>query len=942
MPEAMARTAGRNRFAASAGGRVLFVAAFLLALSMMVLAWGAPASAMPALDKVITLEQPDGDAFAARQYGDEWNHGYETKSGYTVVQAPRSDEWVYAVEDGGDLEATSRVAGEDAPPADADKHLRADVAEPSIDYPDPNLAPASVETGEEGKMGTLGNTGNHNSLVILAKFADQGSSTTPTQWNDKFFGPTGSVRDYYQEASYGKLNVNPAAESSGTANDGVVGWLAMPYAHPDTGSNTDYAADAKLTADALKAADPHVNFGAYDTDGNGILYSEELHVTVVAAGQEGSCCRHIGKSVWGHMAQVPDSQVPVLDGVKVGGPGPHNGYTQFGELHGSRQASIGIMVHEIGHDLGLPDLYDVDYSSEGVGAWSVMGGGSWGALPGQPYGSLPTLFDAWSRSYEGWLTPQRVEGNVQVPQATTSDTVYQMLHNPAGMDWLMDKRTGTGEYFLVENRQPTGYDAAIPGCGLLVWHIDETRSFDNTANADDARRLVDVEAADGDDFDGYPESDPFVGGAGTATFGANTNPSSDLYGGAPSGASMNTTGGCSASMSANIEDPRSEEAVCSNAFASAPELTLKNNAASAGGNNATATKEAGEPNHAGNAGGKSLWYAWTAPENGRLTVHTRGSKTAAGDIMDTTLGVYTGSSVNALTPVVPGNDDEPNEEGNPDLKTSMLRSVPVTAGTAYRIAVDGKNVSGVVATGDVSLNLSFEAMADPFDPTARITSPAENDLLKGDNVLFSADVSDNIGVERVEFYVDFELASTDTTPEGPNGDGYSMIWDSTLASTDWHHFSVVAYDVSGHRVETKFTRAYVDNTPVVPPKVLSSTPTPGKTNVARKGSVKVNFSEMMDLGTLNRYGVKLVREGTTTPISATVTPYADRKRVTLNPYGNTAKLLAKKATYRVTLATDEIDGLRDANEEVLLQSGGLYQATPDGEQVFFRFTTGSR
>ena len=148
MPESKARTAGRTarrRFDATdaiAGRSALVFAALLLtACALAMLAWGSPAGAMPASERVFTLKQPDGGGFAARQYGDEWNHGYETKSGYTVVRAPETREWVYAVEDAGDLEPSDRVAGEEAPPAEADKHLRADVAEPGIDYPDPRAAP---------------------------------------------------------------------------------------------------------------------------------------------------------------------------------------------------------------------------------------------------------------------------------------------------------------------------------------------------------------------------------------------------------------------------------------------------------------------------------------------------------------------------------------------------------------------------------------------------------------------------------------------------------------------------------------------------------------------------------------------------------------------------------------------------------------------------------
>ena len=63
------------------------------------------------------------------------------------------------------------------------------------------------------------------------------------------------------------------------------------------------------------------------------------------------------------------------------------------------------------------------------------------------------------------------------------------------------------------------------------------------------------------------------------------------------------------------------------------------------GTNVRATKETGEPNHAGNAGGASIWYNWTAPANGSVTIDT------VGGTIDSLLAVYTGSSVNALTSV---------------------------------------------------------------------------------------------------------------------------------------------------------------------------------------------------------------------------------------------------------------------------------------------------
>jgi hypothetical protein len=109
------------------------------------------------------------------------------------------------------------------------------------------------------------------------------------------------------------------------------------------------------------------------------------------------------------------------------------------------------------------------------------------------------------------------------------------------------------------------------------------------------------------------------------------------------------------------------------------------------GSNVGATKETGEPNHAGNAGGASIWYSWTAPMTGPVTISTYGSS------FDTLLGVYTGSSVSSLTAVA-ANDDAVQGAG--------WSSVTFTAGsgTVYKIAVDGYSTDGAGQQGNVTLN----------------------------------------------------------------------------------------------------------------------------------------------------------------------------------------------------------------------------------------------
>src|SRR6185436_2357673 len=117
---------------------------------------------------------------------------------------------------------------------------------------------------------------------------------------------------------------------------------------------------------------------------------------------------------------------------------------------------------------------------------------------------------------------------------------------------------------------------------------------------------------------------------------------------------------------------------------------ISGNSGSAGGSNAGATKESGEPNHANNSGGASIWYFWSAPENGQVTITTAGSN------FDTLLAAYTNSSLSNLTPIA-SNDDV----NSGDLTSTVTFNT--TGGTVYRIAVDG--YAG--AMGNTTLNWSF-------------------------------------------------------------------------------------------------------------------------------------------------------------------------------------------------------------------------------------------
>jgi M6 family metalloprotease-like protein/uncharacterized repeat protein (TIGR01451 family) len=402
-------------------------------------------------------------------------------------------------------------------------------------------------------------------LVLLVDFTDQAPvGSAAADWQQRFFGASDSVADYYDEVSYGLFTFGPATESHGTADDGVVGWLTLPTPHPDP-AEPDEHSNRVLTADAIEASDPFVDYASYDADEDGLLSTDELHIVIVAAGHEaayGGKEDACGPSVVGYEGVIGGGvYAPTLDGTVVGG----DGYSLLGEWHCTtddtpgHMATLGLFVHLLGYELGWPDLGDPDGGSEGAGDWSLMAEGYWLATTGPP-GSMPAHPDAFSKTYQGWVDPLALSGTqtaLPMRDAATHRDIVRLGDNPSGVDWIHDVHPGTGEYFLIENRNGAGYDAGLPGCGLLIWHVDETLPSTDVANNNEAHRLVDLEEADGlDDLDhevNYgDDGDPFPGSAPAQRFDAWTYPSSDRYDGTASGSAVRPRGSCSATMHVDL------------------------------------------------------------------------------------------------------------------------------------------------------------------------------------------------------------------------------------------------------------------------------------------------------------------------------------------------------------------------------------------------------
>jgi M6 family metalloprotease-like protein len=678
---------------------------------------GAPVDPSP-----YTLTQPDGSTLRVHPFGDHLSNGVATVKGdYTVVKGG-DGFWRYAagLTSSGKLKPSNVIAGDGTPPAAA-QHLA----------PAPSAKAVQAQTPPAG-------TGDDKELVILVQFSDQKSvGSTEAQWHEHYFGDTASVDDFYEEASTNKFGLAPAAETCGTADNGVTNWLTLPYDHPNTGVDTAVGED--YIADAIELASSCVNYAAFDgTAGHpadGQITTDELHITVIGAGYEtsyGGPTAQCGPSIWGHEWDLDSAG---LGGVTTGGVVVGaSGYTTFGEWHCKQatdnpghKATIGIMAHEFGHDINWPDLYDTDGSGEGLGEFSLMAGGSWGKDAGGVPGASPTWPDAFALYYQGWVTP--------TPVTTATNDIALAPHqslllgpNPLNVNWIFNETEGDGEYFLAELRNHTGYDRSTPGCGVVVYRVDETVTPSNAANNSTTDPLVKVIQADGLDElttghnDRGDTGDPYPGSTNNHDLNNTTTPNTRFHDNVASNLSLHvdesdpgTT--CLSTMHVDVLQPGGASTPVTrpgnDLFANA--VTIGGTTGSVSGHTEHATTEAEEPVPAG-CGRASVWYRWTAPGTGTATITTADSD------YDTVLGIFTGSAVNALT-LVAANDDEDHAN---EVYTSKV-TTPVTAGTTYQIAADG-------CAGDSgALKLAWD-LVSPGATTSMVTATHTPDPSFGGSV----------------------------------------------------------------------------------------------------------------------------------------------------------------------------------------------------------------
>ena len=483
----------------------------LIMLGLLCLA----ARAIPADPTPIKVAQPDGSMLTVVLHGDEFFHFTTTADGYTVVKNA-AGYYTYARLSGDRLVAGDRIARDQSQRTAADLSSLAGIPKGLTSQQQYRAGmqqlnrrnSAMRRVGADGRM----DYDNFRGLIILVNYSDKKFSMpdvnafyddmvnthdyTGYVLNNRRVNMTGSVRDYFYDNS--NQIFDPHFD--------VVGPVDVPFSCRYPGG-TDHADE--VFHSALDLVDDSIDFRDYDSDGDGYVDM----VFFLVAGLSSNYSGNDQSLLWPHMFYL--YWAPPHDGMYFGL------YACSTEIAGwqsyySDVNGIGTFCHEFGHVLGLPDLYDTDYTGGGgesnhPGEWSIMAGGS-----GNNFGRNPVGYSLYERYALGFTQPEVLN---EVGK-------YEMQALDASNKGLRLNTLNPDEYFLIENRQPGKWDRFLPGYGMLVARVDSTDANvweQNTVNCRPSHMYYELLRAD---FAGRESaSDPFPGTSGVTSITNFTTPS---------------------------------------------------------------------------------------------------------------------------------------------------------------------------------------------------------------------------------------------------------------------------------------------------------------------------------------------------------------------------------------------------------------------------------
>ena len=302
--------------------------------------------------------------------------------------------------------------------------------------------------------------GTKKGLIILAQFTDSkfqsghdralyNKIANAENYTDNGF--KGSVKDYFEAQSAGQFELD----------FDVVGICQLKNPCSYYGENDAYTGDdlhaGEMVAEACQwAATQGVDFSKYDWDGDG----EVDQVFVLYAGK-GEADGGAVSTIWPHEFALSASDYGKslsFNGVTV------DTYACSAELNDRDQLDgIGTFCHEFSHCMGFPDLYDTGYSGWfGMGDYDLMSAGNY-----KGDSKCPAGYSAYEKHKCGWLTYQDVTNIEEDLNVTGLKAISE-----GGSAYVVKNKAHEDEYYIIENRQNTGWDAYLPSEGVMITHVD--------------------------------------------------------------------------------------------------------------------------------------------------------------------------------------------------------------------------------------------------------------------------------------------------------------------------------------------------------------------------------------------------------------------------------------------------------------------------------------
>lgn len=429
-------------------------------------------------------------------------------------------------------------------------------------------SPAFPASGSSGVQSLKNN--EQDLVLMLIEYTDVSLVNGIDFWTNRYFGTDGkTVNNFYMDQSgdFGlRFNQIKFKQDNGfveLSDDSViqsmelrdgVAKIKFNKKHPTYANQSQVDEDVKTAFSYLKE---YIDFNKYKYAGDAVygnyIRQEYFQVVSVVAGWEMSA-GNAGKTqgIWAHANysyfDTEDGRIQVAVNhaeLEMG-----NGqvmpafsllsYMLHGELYSGNSTSaddstvitmgVGVSVHELGHCLGMPDLYDIGgKESGGLSVYSVMAAGSWGAKKDETPGTTPIGFDAWSKMVLGFASPTVIDA-----AETNQTAVLRAPTDSYNMLKLTSSEVNPRQYFLVENRQLKGYDEGMEmydlglahnNGGICIYLIDEDVITSGSNPVSNAYHFgIELLFADGSqilrekDHRWFSEYSPFFTGDGYSEF----------------------------------------------------------------------------------------------------------------------------------------------------------------------------------------------------------------------------------------------------------------------------------------------------------------------------------------------------------------------------------------------------------------------------------------